>query len=92
MSVYNTCSQSLAEAIELVPNLPAVASTETDRDGNYTFDDVPAAGRYQVVGVKQGEGGEPIVVVGVTQKLKAGDRVTLNFSANDPWTRSTVAP
>ena len=91
LRAYNTCAQSLAEAVALVPKLPYVASTETDREGFYTFENVPTTGRYQVVGVKQVEGGEPLVIVGITNKLKAGERVTLHLSANDPWTRATVA-
>ena len=88
MQVYRTCDQNLKEAVDLVPSLPAVATAETDRDGQYEFPEVPATGSYHVVGVKTVEGGSPLVLVGMTNKLKAGDRVTLNFSANDPWTRA----
>jgi len=88
LSVYHICTQSLAQAVELVPTLPSVARTETDREGFYEFGSVPAAGRYHVVGVKIEKDSEPLVVVGVTNKLKGGERVTLNFSANDPWTGS----
>jgi len=91
LSAYNTCAQGLREAVALVPRLPSVASTETDREGLYRFEGVPVAGRYQVVGVKEVEGGEPLVIVGITNKLKAGERVTLDLSANDPWTKA-VAP
>jgi len=91
LRAYNTCAQSLAEALALVPKLPSVASTETDREGFYRFENLPAAGRYQVVGVKEVLGAEPLVIVGITNKLKAGERVTLHLSANDPWTRATVA-
>jgi hypothetical protein len=43
-----------------------------------------------VVGVKSVEGAEPLVLVGLTDKLRAGDRVTLNLSGNYPWTRDAT--
>jgi hypothetical protein len=88
LRAYDTCAQSLRQAVALVPTLPSVANTETDREGSYRFENVPLAGRYQVVGVKEVEGGEPLLIVGVTNRLKAGAHVTLNLSANDPWTRA----
>jgi hypothetical protein len=90
LRAYNTCAQGLRQALALVPQLRSLASTETDRQGFYRFDNVPAAGRYHVVGVKEVEGAEPLVIVGVTNKLKAGERVRLNLSANDPWTRAAA--
>lgn len=90
LRAYQACDQGLRQAVDLVPTLPAVATAETDRNGQYEFPTVPAAGRYNVVGVKAVQGGEPLVMVGVTNRLKAGDRVTLNLSANDPWTRATT--
>jgi hypothetical protein len=90
LRAYNLCAQNLRRAVALVPTLPSVATAETNRDGEYEFDTVPAAGRYHVVGVKTVEGAEPIVMVGVTNKLRAGDHVTLNLSANDPWTRAVT--
>ncbi|MFZ0962504.1 MAG: hypothetical protein WAO35_16530 [Terriglobia bacterium] len=87
---YNTCDQSLRQAATLVPTLPSIATTETDRDGQYEFAGVPAAGRYHVVGVKIVEGAEPLVIVGMTNRLRAGERVTLDLSANTPWTRATA--
>jgi hypothetical protein len=44
-----------------------------------------------VVGIKEVVGAEPLVIVGMTNKLKAGERVTLHLSANDPWTMAAVA-
>jgi multidrug efflux pump subunit AcrA (membrane-fusion protein) len=79
----------LRQAVEIVPTPPVVATTETDRDGQYEFAEVLAAGRYRMVGVKLVEGAEPLVV-GITEKLKAGERVTLNLSANSPWTRDAT--
>lgn len=90
LRAYQTCAQSLRQAVALVPTLHAVATTETDRDGQYEFAAVPAGDRYRVVGVKLVEGAEPIVMVGLTNKLKAGERVTLNLSANYPWTRDAT--
>jgi len=85
VSVYETCRKCLAEAAELVPRLPATATTQTDREGFYRFDNVPALRRYQVVGVKVEED-EPIVIVGLTPRLRSGQRVALDLSENDPWT------
>jgi len=87
---YRTCAQNLRQAVDLVPTLRSVATTETDRDGQYEFAGVPAAGRYRVVGVKAEVGAEPVVVVGITHMLKAGERLTLDLSANDPWTRDAA--
>jgi hypothetical protein len=90
LRAYKTCDQNLRQAVVLVPTLPSVATTETDRDGQYEFAGVPAAGRYRVVGVKTVVGAEPIVMVGLTDKLRAGDRVKLDLSANFPWTRDAT--
>ena len=90
LRAYQTCAQNLRRAVDLVPTLPSVATTETDRDGQYEFAGVPATGRYRVVGVKLVEGAEPVVVVGIVERLKAGERVTLNLSANFPWTRDAT--
>lgn len=90
LRAYQTCDQNLRQAVDLVPTLHSVATTETDRDGQYEFAAVPAAGRYRVVGVKREAGAEPVVVVGITEKLKAGERLTLNLSANFPWTRDAT--
>jgi len=87
---FRTCDEGLRQAVKLVPTLPLVATAETDRNGQYEFPEVPAAGRYNVVGVQTVEGAEPIVMVGITNRLRAGERVTLNLSANDPWTRSVT--
>lgn len=88
MRVYRECDQNLRRAVDLVPNLPSVATTETDRDGQYEFPEVPAAGSYHIVAVKTVEGASPLVMVGIANRLKAGQRVTLDLSANDPWTRA----
>jgi hypothetical protein len=90
LRAFRTCDDGLRQAVNLVPTLPSVATTETDRYGQYEFPEVPAAGRYNVVAVKTVEGAEPLVMVGITNKLQAGDRITLNFSANDPWTRAVT--
>jgi len=90
LQAYRTCSQNVRKAVTLVPTLPSVATTETDRDGQYEFAAVPAAARYRVVGVKIVQGAEPIVMVGLTEKLQAGARVKLDLSANFPWTRDAT--
>jgi len=90
LRIYQTCHQNLRQAVALVPTLHAVATTESDRNGQYEFAEVPAADRYRVVGVKLVEGAEPIVMVGLTNRLKTGESVTLNLSANYPWTRDAA--
>jgi len=90
LQVYQTCSRNLRRAVALVPTLHAVATTKTDRDGQYEFGEVPVADRYRVVGVKLVEGAEPLVMVGLTDKLKSGETVILNLSGNYPWTRDAA--
>jgi len=87
---YDLCSRNLRRLVDIVPTLPSVATTETDRDGGYEFAEVPAAGRYYVVGVKPVEGAEPLAMVGSTNKMRAGESVTPNLSANDPSTRAST--
>jgi hypothetical protein len=86
-AAYNVCATSLSDAVELVPRLPAGATTQTDREGFYHFDAVPSRQRYQVVAVKV-EDDEPIVIVGLTPPLKPGQGVKLDLSENDPWTNA----
>lgn len=86
-AAYNVCVDCLGQAVELVPHLSSAATTRTDGDGYYKFEDVAPARRYQVVLVKV-EDGEPIVIVGLTPKLKAGQRVTIDLRENDPWTNA----
>lgn len=90
LRAYQTCDQNLRHAVELLPTLHAAATTETDHNGKYEFAEVPSVGRYRVVGIKLVEGAEPLVVVGLTNELKPGASVTLNLSANFPWTRDAT--
>jgi hypothetical protein len=90
MRIFQTCDQNLRQAVALIPTLHAVATTETDRNGQYEFAAVPSSDRYRVVGIKLVEGAEPVVMVGLTEKLKAGESITLNLSANFPWTRDAT--
>jgi hypothetical protein len=83
----NVCLGGLSEAVKLVPSLPSTARAQSDRDGVYKFESVPPGRRYQVVCVLVDEG-EPVVLVGLTPKLKPGKRVTLDLRENDPWTDS----
>jgi len=84
-AAYAICSRSLDEATGLVPSLPWLSKAKTDRDGAYRFEDVPAGQRYRIIGVKLGEG-MPVVVVGETPHLSAGQQFTLNLAEEDPWT------
>jgi hypothetical protein len=86
-SAYNICEQSLADAVKLVPTLASAASTQTDVGGAYIFENVSPARQYQVVSVKV-EDDEPVVIVGLTPRLKPGEHVRLNLRENDPWTNA----
>ena len=73
--------------MELVPTLPAIATTDTDGDGSHEFAEVAAAGHYYVGGVKTLEGAERWARVGLANKLMPGQPVTLDLSANASWTQ-----
>lgn len=85
ISAYNTCRKCLAEAVASVPRLSCAATTRTNHEGFYRFDNLSPARRYQVVAVRA-EDEEHIVIVGLTPKLRPGQRVTLDLSENEPWT------
>jgi hypothetical protein len=76
----------LAEAFELVPRLPAVATARTDRDGSFRFDNLEPGRRYHLVGIKPGGVGSPVVIVATTARLRPGEHLALELSENDPWT------
>ncbi len=86
-AAYDTCMDGLEKAAKLVPNLPATATTRTDREGFYRFENIRPEQRYQVVAVKY-EGESPEVIVGLTGRLKPGEHATLDLSENDPWTEA----
>ncbi|MBZ5562078.1 MAG: hypothetical protein LAP13_06620 [Acidobacteriia bacterium] len=87
---YQLCDQALAEAYALVPNLPAIATAQTDRDGTFQFDNVSPGREYHLIGIKPAEGGSPIVVVETIKGLYSGGKVRLELSENDPWTGPLV--
>lgn len=84
-AAYETCTESLADAARLVPKMHPTATTETDRDGNFKFESVPAGGRYQVVGIRY-DGEDPVVIVGQTPRLRGGQQCKVDLSENDAWT------
>jgi len=84
-AAYDVCIQSLSDAARMVPQMASATKAQTDREGNYRFENVPAGGRYQVVGIKY-EGDEPVVIVGLTARLKAGEEFKINLSENEAWT------
>jgi hypothetical protein len=86
VQTYHLCEIALAEAFELIPTLPAVATAKTGADGSFSFDNVAPGRPYHVIGIKSGEGGSPIVVVGKTTRLRPGQQLALELSENDPWT------
>jgi len=81
----NVCRDGLSEAVKLVSSLPSTSHAQSDRDGVYKFESVPSGRRYQVVCALMDEG-DPVVLVGLTPKLKPGQRVTIDLRENDPWT------
>ena len=83
-------ARGLPQAPALVPTPSSVATAGTDHDGQYEFVRIPAAGRYHGVEGKTVEGAEPLVMAGIANKLPAGERVTLNLSADDPRTRAAI--
>ncbi len=87
---YHLCDQALAEAYALVPRLHAVASAQTDRDGSFTLEGIEPGRRYQLIGIKPAEGGSPIIIVETLKNPRAGQRIRLELSENDPWTGPLV--
>jgi hypothetical protein len=88
---YQLCEIALAEAFELVPNLPAMATARTGPDGSFHFDNVTPDRQYNVIGIKRDEVGSPIVIVGKTPRLRPGQKLTLELSENDPWTGPLIS-
>jgi hypothetical protein len=86
VQTYQLCEIALAEAFELIPTLPAVATVKTGADGSFSFDNVPPGKPYHVIGIKAGEIGNPIVIVVKTTRLRPGQQLALELSENDPWT------
>jgi len=86
VQTYNLCEVALAEAFELIPTLPAVATAKTTADGIFSFDNVPSGRSYHLIGIKPGESGSPIVIVVKTTRLRAGQQLALELSENEPWT------
>jgi len=86
VQTYHLCEMALAEAFELVPTLPAVATAKTAADGAFSFEKVPAGRPYHVIGIKPGESGSPVVIVIKTTRLRPGQQLTLELSENEPWT------
>lgn len=89
-AAYDVCMQSLSYAARMVPQMSSAIKAQTDREGNYRFENVPAGGRYQVVGVKY-EGDEPVVIVGLTARLRPGQEFIVNLSENAAWTDALPA-
>ena len=86
VQTYQICDKALAEAFELIPKLPARATTKTGPDGSFSFDNVAPGRQYHVIGVKPEQGGSPIVIVARTVRLRPGQKLTLELSENQPWT------
>jgi hypothetical protein len=84
--MYQLCEAALAEAFELIPRLPATATTRTGPDGSFQFDNVTPNRQYHLIGVKRDEAGSPIVIVAKIPRLRSGQKLTLELSENDPWT------
>jgi hypothetical protein len=83
-AIYEVCRQSEEAAADLVPKLPRAGFTRTDRSGAYRFPEIASGQRYHVVGLKY-EAGDPVLMVGVTPRLKPGESCSLDISENNPW-------
>lgn len=90
VQTYHLCETALAQAFELIPKLPAMATALTDPEGAFYFDNVAPGRQYHVIGIKPDEDGRPIVIVKKTTRLRPGQRLTLELSENDPWTGPVV--
>jgi hypothetical protein len=90
VQTYQLCEKALAEAFELIPKLPAMATARTGADGSFFFDNLAPGRQYHVIGIKPGEGGSPIVIVAKTTRLRPGEKFTLELSENDPWTGPVI--
>jgi len=86
VQTYRLCEAALAEAFELIPKLPAMATVRTEPDGSFHFDNLAPNRQYHLIGIKRDEGGSPIVVVAKTPRLRSGQKLTLELSENEPWT------
>lgn len=86
VQTYHLCEIALAEAFELVPTLPAVATAKTGADGSFSFENIAPGRPYHVIGIKAGKGGSPIVIVVKTARLRPGQQLSLELSENEPWT------
>jgi len=87
---YRLCEAALAEAVQLIPTLPAVATAKTGADGAFSFDHLAPGKLYHVIGVKSGEDGSPIVIVVKTARLRPGQQVVVELSENAPWTGPAI--
>jgi len=87
---YRLCEAALAEAVQLIPTLPAVAEAKTGADGAFSFEHVAPGKLYHVIGVKSGEDGSPIVIVVKTARLRPGQQIAVELSENTPWTGATA--
>lgn len=87
---YRLCEAALAEAVQLIPTLPAVATAKTGAEGAFSFESVAPGKLYEVIGVKSGEDGSPIVIVAKTARLRPGQQVAVELSENAPWTGPAV--
>jgi hypothetical protein len=90
VQTYQLCEKALGEAFELIPKLPAMARAKTGADGCFLFDNVAPGRQYQVVGIKPGEGGSPILIVAKTTRLRPGQKLALELSENQPWTGPVI--
>jgi hypothetical protein len=90
VQTYHLCEDILAEAFQLIPTLPAVATAKTGGDGTFGFENVAPGRPYRVVAIKHSEDGSPIVMVAKTTRLRPGQQIALELSENDPWTGPIV--
>jgi hypothetical protein len=90
VQTYQLCEVALAQAFELIPTLPAVATAKTGADGSFAFDNGAPGRPYHLIGIKPGADGSPLVMVLKTSSLRPGQRLNLELSENAPWTGSII--
>ncbi len=81
----------LNNAIALIPHLPSISKTKTDRRGVYRFPNVPAGKVYKVVGLQPYEDHE-YFEIRTTGVLRSGEKLRVDLDERDPWWEIECGP
>ena len=71
-------------AIALIPHLPHISKTKTDKRGRYRFPSVPAGKAYKVVALEPYEDTE-YFEIRTTGVLKPSEKLQIDLDERDPW-------